>query len=447
MTNQQPNKIAKQIHSSQNGARQSSRREKLVSQKGQLGWCLYDWANSPFATLISTFVFATYFTQQVAENPLQGASDWAWAAGISGFLIAILAPLTGAIADHGGCRKCWLAAVTIGLCGVCTAMWCVTPEPSSVYLALILYIIGNVLFETGQAYYNAMLGDVAPPSHIGRLSGWGWALGYAGGLIALVVSLFLLILPETPPLGLDKSLSEPIRLTGPFVAIWLAVFCIPLFLWVRLANRPTLPIGVMLQKAMGSLWQTLTALPNQPLIGRFLLARLFYTDGLTTLFAMGGIYAAQKLGFSTTEVLIFGIAITASAGIGSAIFAFLDDLWGPKQVILIGLMILLVGSACLLLIDQPILFYGAAMVIGVCFGPIQASSRSLMTHIVPADLKTEYFGLYAMSGKATAFLGPLLVALMTEISGSLTIGMASILIFIIIGAVLLYTISLPQKQP
>lgn len=440
MTNQTQHNVSKQTHSSE--------REQIgPSRKAQLGWCLYDWANSPFATLISTFVFATYFTQQVAETPLQGASDWAWAAGISGFLIAILAPLTGAIADHGGCRKCWLAAVTIGLCGICSAMWWVTPDPSSVYLALILYIIGNILFETGQAYYNAMLGDVAPPTHIGRLSGWGWALGYAGGLIALLISLFILILPETPPFGLDKSLSEPIRMTGPFVAIWLALFCIPLFLWVHLTNRPALPVWAMVQKAMGSLWQTVTSLPNQPLIGRFLIARLFYTDGLTTLFAMGGIYAAQKLGLSTTEVLIFGIAITGSAGIGSAIFAFLDDLWGPKKVILVGLVILLIGSICLLLIEQQILFYAAAMVIGICFGPIQASSRSLMTHIVPPDLKTEYFGLYAMSGKATAFLGPLLVALMTELGGSLTIGMASILIFIIIGAVLLYTISLPKKQP
>ncbi len=410
----------------------------VFTRKSQIGWCLYDWANSPFATLISTFVFATYYTQLVAVTAEEGASEWALAAGISGFIIAILAPITGAVADYSGCKKCWLGCVTVGLALASACMWFVYPDAKYALFALVLYVIANVMFETGQAFYNAMLGDIAPPAYLGRFSGWGWGLGYAGGLLALILTLFFLVLPETPPLGLDKDQAEPLRLTGPIVAIWLLVFSWPLFKWVALKPQKNYPFVQALKLGGSSLWQTLKDLPKHPQISRFLIARLLYTDGLTTLFALGGIFAAQRLGLETQEVMIFGIAITASAGIGAGIFAFLDDKWGPKTLILGSLAVLSVGCFCLLSVKDELIFYISAMIIGLCFGPIQASSRSFMTHITPEKLRTEYFGLYAMSGKATAFIGPLCVALVTEISGSFALGMGSILVFLIGGGVCLW---------
>lgn len=406
-------------------------------------WCLYDWANSSYPTVIVTFVFAAYFTRGVAETVEKGTAQWGTALSISGLLLALLAPILGAIADQGGGRKPWIAFFTVLSVAAAIGLWWIEPDARFILPALLLVGIGNAAFEFGHVFYNAMLPDMAPSSHVGRLSGWAGALGYVGGLVCLGLCLLLFVMPEVPLFGLDKALAQEIRITGPFVGLWFAVFAVPLFLFTREEKRPFRPAGAV-RAGLASLWQTLRDLPSHGQTGRFLLARMLYTDGLNTLFAFGGIYAAGTFGMSFEEILIFGILLNVTAGLGAFGFAWIDDLVGAKATILVSVAALTVLGAAILLIESKLWFYLLGCAIGIFIGPAQTASRSFMARISPVDLRAEFFGLYALSGKATAFLGPALVGWVTLWMDSQRAGMATILIFFLAGFCLLWPIRDPQ---
>lgn len=401
-----------------------------------LSWCLFDWANSPFATIITTFIFATYFTKAVASDPATGTSQWGWAVSMAGLVIAVMAPLLGACVDRLGRRKPWLAGLS-GLCIVSTAMlWFTTPETASVGWALGWLVLATVGYELGLIFYNAMLTDVAPPERLGRLSGWAWGLGYLGGLVALVIALFVLIKPEIPPFGLDKALQEPVRATTLLTAGWFAAFSVPLFLWV-----PDAPRRDSFRQAcshalddLKHLWRVLRA---HPAVLRFLLAQMLYTDGLNTLFAFGGIYAAGTFGMNFDQIILLGILLNVSAGLGAFLFGWCDDRFGARRTITIALLAILVLGGSLLVITSQTMFWGIAVLLGIFFGPAQSASRSLMARLAPAEARNEMFGLFALSGKVTAFAGPMVLAWATALSGSQRVGMASILAFLLAGLVLL----------
>ena len=409
-----------------------------------MAWCFYDWANSSYPTVIVTFVFAAYFTSGVAVSAEEGTAQWGAALSISGLVLALLAPILGAIADQGGGgRKPWIAFFTLLSVVAALGLWWVEPDPRFILPALLLVAIGNAAFEFGHVFYNAMLPDMAPKSHLGRLSGWAGALGYSGGLVCLGLCLVLFVMPELPIFGLDKDMAEHVRITGPFVGLWFAVFALPLFLFAREQKRPFQPAGAV-RAGLTSLWQTLRDLPRHGQAGRFLLARMLYTDGLNTLFAFGGIYAAGTFGMSFEEILIFGILLNVTAGLGAFGFAWMDDLVGAKATILISVAALTILGTAILLIDSRLMFYILGCGIGIFIGPAQTASRSFMARIAPPELRAEFFGLYALSGKATAFLGPALVGWVTLMMDSQRAGMATILIFFLAGFVLLWPIRDPQ---
>lgn len=408
-------------------------------------WCFYDWANSAFPTVIVTFVFAAYFTRGVAETPELGTGQWGMALSISGLVLALLAPILGAIADQGGGRKPWIGFFTLLSVGAAVSLWWIEPDPRFILPALLLVALGNAAFEFGHVFYNAMMADIAPPSHLGRLSGWAGALGYLGGLICLGLCLVLFVMPEVPLFGLDKTLAEEVRITGPFVGLWFLVFAVPLFLFTREKPRAFKPASAV-RTGLASLWQTLRALPQHGQTGRFLLARMFYTDGLNTLFAFGGIYAAGSFGMSFEDILIFGILLNVTAGLGAFAFAWFDDLVGAKTTILVSVAALTLLGGAILVIESQLWFYLLGCAIGVFIGPAQTASRSFMARIAPPDLRAEFFGLYALSGKATAFLGPALVGWVTVMADSQRAGMATILIFFLLGLVLLWPIRDPQAR-
>ncbi len=408
-------------------------------------WCLYDWANSSYPTVIITFVFAAYFTRGVAETVEEGTAQWGAAISISGLVLAALAPILGAIADQGGGRKPWIAFFTVLSVAAALGLWWIEPDSRFVLATLLLVGIGNAAFEFGHVFYNAMLPDMAPHSHLGRLSGWAGALGYLGGLVCLGLCLVLFVMPEAPLFGLDKSLAEEVRITGPFVGLWFAVFAVPLFLFTREQRRPFRPMAAV-RGGLSSLWETLRALPQHGQTGRFLLARMLYTDGLNTLFAFGGIYAAGTFGMSFEDILIFGILLNVTAGLGAFGFAWIDDLVGAKATILVSVAALTGLGTAILLIETQLWFYILGCAIGVFIGPAQTASRSFMARIAPADLRAEFFGLYALSGKATAFLGPALVGWVTLWMGSQRAGMATILVFFLLGFLLLWPIRDPQAR-
>ncbi|MEL0105581.1 MAG: MFS transporter [Rhodospirillaceae bacterium] len=408
--------------------------------RGIIGWCLYDWANSAFPTVITTFVFAAYFTKAVAADPVSGTEQWSYAISASALAVAVTGPVLGAIADHAGARKPWIAVLTF-ICVIATAMlWFTRPDPSDIIWVLFFVALANYAFEMGMVFYNAMLADIAPKPLTGRISGWGWGLGYAGGLLCLAVALVLFVQPDPALFGLDKSASEPIRATALLVAVWFAVFSIPLFLYTPDAPASGRSVTAAVRRGLCEFIATIRRLRDYAQIVRFLIARMFYADGLTTLFAFGGIYAAGTFGMGFSELIVFGIALNVTAGLGAAAFGWVDDALGSKKTIMIAVSALIVLSTAVLLAPSKTWFWILAMPLGIFVGPAQAASRSMMTHLTPPDVRNEMFGLYALSGKATAFMGPALLGWVTAMADSQRIGMATILVFFGIGLLLLLTV-------
>ncbi|GAB5388389.1 MAG: MFS transporter [Alphaproteobacteria bacterium] len=389
-----------------------------ASSRAQWAWCFYDWANSAFATLITTFIFATYYAEGVVGASGQGDAEWARMVSLAGLSIAVLAPVLGAIADQGGRLKPWLGVFTALMVGCAFGRWFVQPDPSSAWLCLMLVGTGIVAFELAMVFYNAMLPRIAPPDRIGRLSGLGWGLGYAGGLTCLVIALFGLIgLGETLPplLDLGEEAREQvahIRATGPLVGLWILIFATPLFLLVPLSPGRSVNAPQAVRQGLSTLWHTIRSLPQHAQVAWFLVASMFYRDGLNTLFALGGIFAAVAIGLETSDILIFAIGLNVTSGIGAVVFGMIDDRIGAEKTIMVSVGACLILALCVLFAQDKWVFIGLALVLGVFVGPAQASGRSLMARLAPKETVTEFFGLYALTGKATSFLGPMMYSLL-----------------------------------
>jgi UMF1 family MFS transporter len=313
-------------------------------------------------------------------------------------------------------------------------------------LALVAMAVGTVGFELGTVFYNAMLPGLARPERIGRISGWAWGLGYAGGLACLALALVAFVLPDHPLFGLDKASAEHVRATMLLTAGWFALFCLPLFLFVP--DRPATGRGLAaaVGDGLAQLVRTFRDLRRHANIARFLLAKMIYIDGLNTLFAFGGIYAAGSFGMSLEQVLMFGIALNVTAGLGAAGFAWVDDWIGAKPTILIALAATTLLGIAILLVDDVVWFWVLALAIGIFLGPTQAASRSMMARLAPPELATEFFGLYALAGKATAFFGPWALAIATAAFDSQRAGMATIPPFLVLGFLLLLWVREPKRS-
>jgi len=411
-----------------------------ASKRALAAWCLYDWANSAFPTVVITFVFAAYFTEKVAANHDTGTFLWSIGQAVSAFTIAVLSPCLGAIADRRGRRKPWILAFSL-LCIAATAgLWFVRPDPSFAFMALVLVVFGNIGFELGITFYNSLLPELVPEDWIGRLSGWAGGLGYGGGVACLVLSLLIFARADPPPFGLDAADEEHVRAVALFAAAWMLIFIWPLFVFVPDRPRRGPSIATAVREGLATLWQTLLRVREYRDIARFLLANMIYIDGLNTLFGLGGIYAAGQFGMDFWEQLQFGILLNISAGLGAASFAWLDDYLGAKPTILISLGALIVLGAALLLVRDKDWFYALGILIGIFMGPTQAASRSLMARLAPPDMRAEFFGLFAFSGRITSPLATLLVGSVIVLAASQRVGMAMILPFFIVGAIILMTV-------
>jgi MFS transporter, UMF1 family len=408
-------------------------------------WCLFDWANSAFPTVITTFVFGAYFTQGVAADPTLGTALWGQALGVAGLVVALTSPFLGALADRGGARKPWLGLFAAVCVAATAALWFVRPVPNDVWLALVLVGAASVAFELTMVFYNAMLPDLVPDDRIGRVSGWGWGLGYAGGLGCLLLCLYGFVQADPPPFGLDKRAAEHVRAVAPVVAVWFALFALPLFAVAPDRRGAAAPVATILRDGGVSLFRTLRDVRKHANVARFLLASLLYLNGLTTLFAFGGIYAAGAFGMDMAEVIRFGIALNVTAGLGAAGFAWLDDWIGPRRTILLALGGLILAGAAILLVRSAAGFWVFALILGIFIGPAQAAGRSLMARLAPAGMEAEMFGLYALSGKATNFLGPAALGWATLVADSQRVGMSTILAFLAAGLLLLLTVKEPAR--
>jgi UMF1 family MFS transporter len=418
---------------------------RFVLRPAIAAWCLYDWANSAFPAVITTFVFATYFTQAVAPDPTTGTALWGHALAASGLIIAVLSPLLGAAADAGGQRMPWLAGFTLLSIVAMALLWLAKPSPDYVLIALVAFALANIGFEMATVFYNALLPDIVQPTHLGRVSGWGWGLGYVGGIVCLSLLLVMFVQADRPLLGLDTASLEHVRVAGPFSALWYTLFAIPLFVLVR-ERRKALSFAAALREGLGDLMATLRTLPRHGGIAWFLLAHMIYADGLVTLFGFGAIYAAGSFGMDTAEVIVFGIALNVTAGLGAFGFAWVDDWLGPRRTIALGLVALIAIGGAMLVIVSKTQFWALGLLLGAFFGPVQAASRSYMARLAPADARTQMFGLYAVSGKATAFVGPAVLGWTTLAFDSQRAGMATILVFFLVGLAILWR-AVPDPAP
>ncbi|MGE4218701.1 MAG: MFS transporter [Alphaproteobacteria bacterium] len=406
--------------------------------RGIAAWCLYDWANSAFNTVIGTFVFSVYFARGVYGDETAGSAVWAYALAAAGFAIVLLSPVLGAVADRVGRRKPWLAAFTL-LTVLPTAMlWWAMPTPDAVVYTLACVILSTIAFELGVVFYNAMLPGVAPRGMIGRVSGWGWGVGYFGGLACLAVALVGFVQTDTPWFGVGKEAAAHIRATAPLVAVWMAVFALPLFLFTRDEPSTGIGLGQAMRQGLRQLAATARDVRHYANILRYLIASAIYRDGMNTLFAVGGLYAAGVFGMDFAEIMIFAIALNVTAGLGSVAFAWIDDWIGSKRTIVVSLIGTIATGLPILLIEDKGWFFALAVILGIFVGPVQAASRSMMARLAPDAIRTEMFGLYALSGKAVAFLGPLCYGLATDAFATQRAGMATVLAFFAIGLIGLY---------
>lgn len=450
--------------------------DERAPMRALASWALFDWASQPFYTLIVTFLFAPYFANAVVGDPVRGQALWGYAAAAAGFIIAFSSPLLGAYADEGNRRKPWIAGFSLVLALAMSALWVAIPsaDGTTTLLVLISFVVATVAAEYATVFTNAMMPSLVPTRQLGRLSGVGWAVGYVGGLASLAIMAGLIVTAPgsgktmvglEPLLALDTAAREGDRLVGPFSALWYLVFMIPFFLFV-----PDAKFDASSREgkagALGELLATLRALPQNRDMLYFLAARMLYTDGLTAIFAFGGIYGAAQFGWQALELGLFGIILNLTGAIGGAVGGWLDDRVGARNVIVGALVVLIAAAAGILSVDREHVLFGIAvaakhagsapfssvgeqvflafaLLVGLVAAPVQASSRSLLVRLAPQEKITQYFGLFAFSGKVTAFLAPFLVALVTEASGSQRVGMAVIGLFLIAGIALM----LPVREP
>ena len=404
-------------------------------RRAVFAWSMYDFANSCFATLVVTFVYAAYFTKAIAPDEISGTALWSRGITLTGLIVALLSPILGALADRGGYRKRFLTIATaVAVLGT-TFLYTVLPGQTT--LALVWFVLANIAYEIGIVFYNAFLPDIAPPDRIGRISANAWAFGYVGGLLAMGVAWVGFVSPETPWFGFTKDAGENIRATNLLTAAWFALFSLPIFLWVKEDTSGAIKGQKILASAYRQLIDTFHEIKQYREILKFLAARLIYNDGLVTIFAFGGIYAQGTFGFSFNEIMAFGIVLHIAACIGAFAFGFLDDLLGGKKTIQITLLGLILAALLAVFSPSKTIFWIAGILVGIFVGPNQAASRSLMGRFVPPDRENEFFGLFAFSGKATAFLGPLLLGILTEAFRSQRIGMGTVVLFFILGSLLL----------
>lgn len=410
-----------------------------------LAWAFYDWANSAFPTVVSTFVIAAYFAQGIAPDPVTGQSQWGWTLALAGICIAVLSPLLGAVADAGGRRRAMLGLFTLLTALATAGLWFARPDPGFTFYALACVAIGTIGFELGTVFYNSMLPQVALRQHIGRVSGLAWGLGYAGGLACLGVALVALVQPDPSPLGLDRGQAEHVRATALLVAAWLLLFSWPVLL--ALPDPPGRKPSWAQATAAGltEVAALVRTLPRNPVLTRFLVARLFYTDGLNTLLAFGAIYAAGTFGMGFEQILVFGIAMNVAAGLGAAGFALIEDRVGSRRMVLAALAAMVALGVPLLLTGSETWFWILALSLGLVVGPAQAASRSFMARLAPPGEASAWFGLFALSGRVTGFLGPAVLAAVTALTASQRIGMATVLVFLAIGALILATVRQDQR--
>jgi UMF1 family MFS transporter len=437
----------------------------------------FDWAAQPFFTVVTTFIFGPYFVARLTEDPVSAQAMWSNVATVSGLIIAVLSPILGSIADQSGARKPWIGVfAAIKIVSLCL-LWFAAPG-SPVIWPVIFMILATISAEFSIVFNDSMMPRLVNRTDVGRISNIAWGLGYLGGMIVLIAVVALIaanpetgktILGGTPLFGLDPAAGEDARITGPISGIWYLIFILPMFLFT-----PDAAQGLPLRKAVSSglreLKSTLGELRHRRGLLRFLLARMIYQDGVNGLLILGGVFAAGMFGWETVEIGIYGILLNVVAIFGCWIAGRVDRNIGSKATIVICLLLLVIATAGIVstgpgftifgllqlstadsgglfgtMAEKAYILYG--LMIGIAFGPVQASSRSFLARSVSLAESGRYFGIYALSGRATSFMATLLFSTMIYWTGSARLGMATLLLFLGAGLIILIRTPYPAGNP
>jgi len=401
--------------------------------KKVFNFALYDFANSAFTTIIITFIFATYFAKQIAPNPVLGQSYWGWTIGITGLLVALIGPLIGSFADKKNCTEFFIKLFTI-ICIILTSfLWFAKPSEKYLLYTLLVVASANFFYELSLIFYNSILKRISNSNNLGKSSGFSFALGYIGGILILIICIKVFIDNEVLPFGLSKENSENIRATSIVVALWYLIFSIPfLFSLKKKIKNKIERSSNNIKKIKNLFWDK--GLNN---LGKFLLARMLYADGLNAIIIMGGIFAVGVFNLEIKDLLVLSVLMNITAFIGAIIGGYANDKFSSKSVIIFSLLGLIFSSAIILFIKTKIFFLIFASINGFFIGPIQSASRVFITKSIDENNQASGFGLFALSGKLTSFIGPLLVSTLTYISNSQRIGFSAAIILLLIGLLVL----------
>jgi UMF1 family MFS transporter len=433
-----------------------------VSPLGRASWVAFEWGRNPYFILVGIYIYGPYFQNQIVGDPVLGQALWADIWAYAGLSVALGAPILGAIADAGGPRKPWLLFFSLLLALASSLLWFGQPGGAglSIFAIGALIVIANVGYDASIVFHGAMLPSIAKEGGIGRLSGVGYALGNLAGLLLLVFVLVFIFLPENPLFGLNRDAHEHERVVGPLAALWFMIFCIPFFLWTPDRKPSGLALSKVVRNGLASVTNTVRSLNQYRNVGAYLLSRMIYNDGLNMMLTFGGIYASGVFGWGVIEIAAYGIVLSPFAALGGFAGGIIADRIGTKTAlrlslsgtILFGFLSLgfapdrvwfffsyLEGLEALPLpvfaTLPELLYIGAVAGVAICVVATYANSRAMMARIAPRRKMTEFFGLYALSGEATAFAAPLAVGITTRLTDSQQWGMAAILVFLAIGLV------------
>lgn len=443
--------------------------EKITLKRRIQGWMMFDWATQPFYTLGLTFIFGPYFASVASDTFLNTGMDetsadataqtiWSWGQAIAGLFVAVIGIIAGAYADSTGRRMPWLWAASIVFIFCAWMLWYMVPDGSTIWSSLIIFSIAFIAAELALVFTNAVLPSLGEQNDVGKISGNGAALGYTGGILSLFIMLFFFFddggktfIGLEPGFGLlDPDKREGTRAVGPLISIWFIIFMVPYFLWVQENKNPNREGGF--GQSMKELKASLLGMLKRPSLFSFMGAQMFYRDALNGLYAFGGVYAVLVLDWGLTQLGIFGILGGVSAALVTWISGKYDRKLGPKPVIYFHVWVLIVVSLCIIGMSRTsfygivlpdgsslpdIIFYVCGAAIGGSGGGVYAASRSMMVRHTNPNRPTEAFGLFALAGKATAFLAPLLIGVFTYLLNDARLGFSPVIGLFILGLILM----------